>query len=78
MAENRKGMNDAGNYNVSRVLRKPLQCTGVTTPVVGHVVEVVFCSLIQHGFLPVFSVLGKIMLYSNTIPILSYIRYLKV
>ena len=26
----------------------------------------IICSLIQHGFLPVFSIAGKIILYSNT------------
>ena len=67
-------MKDAGSLNVSHVSRKPLECIDVTTPVVGHVVEVtfsnhynayMFCSLIEHGFLSVFSVVGKMMLYSK-------------
>ena len=37
-----KGMKDTGTSNVSHVSRKPLQCIDVTTPIVGHVVEVMF------------------------------------
>ena len=61
-------MKDASN--LSHFSRKLLQCMHVATPYTGHVVEVAFqnhrnmiCSLIQHGFLPVFSTVGKIMLY---------------
>ena len=42
--ENREGIKDAGNSNVNHVSRKPLQCIQVTTPYVGHVVEVTFRS----------------------------------
>ena len=40
--ENSKRMKDASTSNVSHVPRKTLPCTDVTTPIVGHVVEVTF------------------------------------
>ena len=60
-------MKDARSSNVSHVSKKSLQRIDVTTPVTGHVVEVTFetiamsmiCSLIEHGFLSVFSMVGK-------------------
>ena len=66
-AEIKKGMKDVGTLSVSDVSRKPLQCIDVTTPVAGHVVRSRFetiampkiCFLIQHRFLPVFSMVGK-------------------
>ena len=71
--ENSKGMKDLSASSVSHVSRKPLQCIHITTPYAGHVVEVTFrnhsmpmkCSLLENGFLPVFSIEGKVMLYSN-------------
>ena len=67
MKGNSKGKKDLSASNVSHVSWKPLQCIDVTTPVISHVVEVTFeaiampviCSLIEHGFLSVFSVVGK-------------------
>ena len=69
--EYRKEMKDVSTSNVSR---KPLQCIDVTIPVASHVIEVMFetiampmvCSLIEHGFLSVFSMVGKIMLHSDS------------
>ena len=76
--ENRKGMKDVSTSNVSHVSRKPLQCIDVTTPVAGHVAKVTLpksrfetiampmvCSLTEHGFPSVFSMVGKIMLCSK-------------
>ena len=71
--ENSKGMKDLAS-NVSHVSRKPLQCIHITTPYAGHVAEVTFrnhynaydmFSNLEHGSLPVFSIEGKVMLYSN-------------
>ena len=66
-AEDRKGMKDAGSSNVSHVPRKPLQCIDVTTPVIvtlskscsETIAMPTICSLIEHGFLSVFSMVGK-------------------
>ena len=72
--ENIKGMKDLSASNVTHVSRKPLKCIHIITPNAGHVVEVTLrnhynaymvCSLIEHGFLPVFSIEWKVMLYSN-------------
>ena len=68
-------MRDLSASNVSHVSRKPLQCIRITTPHTGHIVEVTFqnhampmiCSLIERGFLTVFSIEGKVMLYSKII-----------
>ena len=49
----------------SHVSRKPLQCIHITTQYAGQVVEFTICSLTEHGFLLVFSIEGKVMLYSN-------------
>ena len=73
LAENRKEMKVAGSLNVSHVSGKPLQWIDVTTPVIGHVVEVTFetitmspiCFLTEHGDLSVLSMVGKIMFYSK-------------
>ena len=63
--ENRKGMKDLNALNVYRLelhtkvtLSKSCSET-ITMPMI--------CSLIEHGFLPVFSIEGKVMLYSNQI-----------
>ena len=69
-------MKDVVTSNISHISRKPLQCRHITTPYAGHIVEVILskshfkgitmpmiCSLIPHGFLPVFSMEVKIMLY---------------
>ena len=73
-------MGKAGTSNISHVSRKRLQSIAATTPVTGHVVGVtlsklrfetipmpMICSLIEHGFLPVFSMVGKIILNFNTL-----------
>ena len=67
-------MKEVGTSNISHVSRKPLQCIAATTPVTGHVVEITFettampliYSLIENGFLPVFSMVRKILLYSKS------------
>ena len=71
--ENSERMKDVGTSNVSLVSKKPLQYIQLITPYAGHVVEVTFeaitmpmiCSLMQHSFLPVFSIVGRMMLYSK-------------
>ena len=71
--ENSKGMKDFSALKVSHVSRKPLQCIHITTPYAvtlsksrsETITMPMICSLIEHGFLPVFSVEGKVMLYSN-------------
>ena len=72
--ENSKGMKDISTSSVSHVSRKPLQCIHSATPYSGHVGEVTFRNHYnaydmfsnKHGFPPVFSIEGKVMLYSNT------------
>ena len=40
--EKRKEIKDVRTSKVSQVSRRPLQCIDVSTPVAGHVVEVMF------------------------------------
>ena len=73
VTEKSKRMRHASTSDVNHVSRKPLQCINITTPRASQVVEsrsesiaiAMFCSLIQHGFLPVFSTVGKIMAHFN-------------
>ena len=85
--ENSKGMKDLSASNVSHVSRKPLQCIQITTPYTDYVVEATFrnhdnaydmiCSLIDHGFFPVFSIEGKVMLYSNVFRFSCFLYFLR-
>ena len=79
-------MKEAVTSKVRHVSRKPLQCIAATTPLAGHVVEVIetiampmICSLIEHSFLPVFLMVGKIMLHSDIIfPIIERLEESRV
>ena len=71
--ENSKGMKDLSASNASHVSRKPLQCIHITTPHVGHIVEVTFRN--HYNAYGLFSNRtwlssslfnrGEVMLYSN-------------
>ena len=73
MKENSKGMKDLSASNVSHVSRKhytayTLQLhTQVTLSKSRSetITMPMICSLVEHGFLLVFSIEGKVMLYSN-------------
>ena len=79
MKENGKGMKDLSASNVSHVSRKPLQCihiqlhTQVTLSKSRSetITMPMICSLIERGFLLVFSIEGKVMLYSKQLYITS-------
>ena len=66
-------MKEADTSNINHVSRKPLQCIAATTPVTlsksrfEFIAMPMICSLMEHGFLSVCSMVGKIMLYSNEI-----------
>ena len=72
--ENSKGMKDVGTSNVSHVSRNShnayrLQLRTQVALSKSHseaiTTMLMICFLIQHGFLPVFAMVGKIMSYSN-------------
>ena len=78
IAENSEGIKDASASNVSHVSRKPLQCIHVTTPYASHVVEITFRNHCNAYDLfsdtirlsSVFSIVGKVMLYSDPVYII--------
>ena len=73
--ENSEGMKDASTLNIIHVSRKLSQCMYITDPYAGHVVKVTFgihCNAYDlfsntSGFLPVFSIVGKICYILMTI-----------
>ena len=65
--ENSKGMKNVGTSNVSHVSREPLQCIDATTQTqvmlsksLSETTAIpMVCTLMEHGFFPVLSIVGK-------------------